>query len=87
MRIEIEGLEDKPDLRPNLGHIGLFVMDLHVVDDELPFLNGFQAVDTANQGAFPRSARTADDYYLPLVDVEIDILEDVKFPKPFIYVS
>ena len=60
VRIEIEGLKDKTDLRPYLGHIDLFVMHRHAVDDEFAFLDGLQAIDTANQGAFSRSCNTGD---------------------------
>ena len=53
----MEHLKDKTDLRPYLGHIDLFVMHRHAIDNEFAFLDGLQAVYTTNQGTL---ARTTD---------------------------
>jgi hypothetical protein len=86
VRIEVEGLKDKPDLRPNLGHIGFLVMDHHAVHDELTLLNGLQAVDTTNQGTLARTTWTADHHHLPLSNLQIDLIQDVKVSVPFVYI-
>jgi hypothetical protein len=84
VRIQIKLLENESDFGADLGHVDFSVVDLHAVHDEFTLLDGFQAVDAANQRAFPRSARAADHHHLTLCDLKIDAVQNMKVPKPFV---
>ena len=69
---------------PQLRHIDLPVMHAHLVHDEFTLLNRLQTVDTANQGAFSGTARTADHHHLAGFDVKVDVLQHVQLTEPFV---
>jgi hypothetical protein len=84
MGIEVELLEDEPDLSPELGHVDRPVVDLHIVHDELTLLDLLEAIDAANEGALSGAARAANDHYLSETDMEVDVSQDMEIPEPLV---
>jgi hypothetical protein len=85
MRVEIELLEDETDFGAQPGHVGLFLVNPHTVDDEFTLFDPFQAVDATDQGALARTAGTTNHHHFPGIDVQIDVLQNVELSKPLIH--
>jgi len=75
--IEIELLKYKSDLRSKMGKIDTAVVNGYAIGSDLTALYGFQFVDTPDESALSRPARTADDNDLSRGYMKIDIVEDV----------
>ena len=61
----------------DLGH--------HGVDGDGAGVDGFEAIDGAAQSRLTGARRTEDDHHLALGYLEIDLLQDVKFPEVFVH--
>src|SRR5262249_20999162 len=82
--VEVELLEDHPDLGAQPGQIDGGAVDVLSVHDELAGLDRLQPVDAADQGALPRAARPADDQDLAPRDLQAHVPEDVKLSEPLV---
>ncbi len=85
MRIKVELLEDHSHLGPQPGDVGFWVIQGHPVDDDIAALDQFQPVDATDERALSRTARSADHDDLPWMNGEIDILQDLEGPEPFVH--
>jgi hypothetical protein len=74
MRIEIELLKNKTDLGPEMGEIDTVIMNRNTVYGNFAFLNRLQFVDASYEGAFSRTAGSADDNHFPGINMKIDII-------------
>jgi len=82
--IEIKLLEDETGFGPETGQVGLGIMDLHSINNYFTVVNGFQFVDTANQGTFPGAAGSAYHTDTARQDMEINIFENMERSVPFV---
>ena len=87
VRVEIELLEDHPDLGPQLGDVGRRVGQRHPVHDDLAPLDRLQLVDAANQRALTGPAGAADHQDLARPHHEVHVPEDVERAEPLVDTS
>src|SRR3982074_2492298 len=88
MRKQLEMLEHHADAGAQLGQIGLGIVDLDAVEDDLPALERLQRVDAFDQCLFSRPRWAANHHYLALRDVGGAILQRLKAgPVPFVDVA
>ena len=81
MRVEIELLEDHPDLRAQPDHVERLFVQVNPVDDELSGSDRLEGIDAADERALSGSARTTDHDHFALGDLEVDVVENVKAPE------
>tara|TARA_B100000683_G_scaffold267481_1_gene301236 strand:- start:121 stop:414 length:294 start_codon:yes stop_codon:yes gene_type:complete len=86
MRVQVELLENEADFGSEQCHVCAGIGNIHPVNQYVTFLDGFQAIDTSDEGGFSRTGRAANDDNFALCYVKIDIVEDMKIPVPLIYV-
>src|SRR5258707_5495788 len=84
MREQLKMLEHHADAGAQFWQVGLGVVDLDAVEDDLPALERLQCVDAFDQGRFPRAGRTADHHHLALGDAGGAILQRLKGSVPFV---
>src|ERR1700687_1833642 len=84
MREQLEMLEHHTDAGAQLRQIGLGVVDLDAVEDDLPALERLQRVDAFYQRRLSRAGRTAHHHHLALGDAGGAILQRLKGPVPFV---
>jgi len=68
MGVEVELLEDHSHFGPQLGKVGLPVLQGHPVYDNSAFLDRFQPVDAADERAFAGPAGAANYHDFPGFD-------------------
>ena len=73
MAKEVEALEDHAHLHADAIDVLVLAVEVVAVDDNGPGINGFQPVDGAQQGGFPRSGGPQNDHFFAGLDVEADI--------------
>src|SRR5690606_25966658 len=80
---KIEVLKDHPDFTAHQLNVPDVVGELDAIDDYSSALMLLQAVYAADQGRLARAGRSADDDPLAAIDTEVDLLQHVKLPIPF----
>jgi len=85
--VEIELLEHEADLRPQQCQIQIFGIEIRSIHQDRALLDGFEAVDTPDEGALARPAGTADDEYFTLVHMQGYVLECMVLAVPFMNMS
>jgi hypothetical protein len=65
MRIQLEVLKDHADTRSQSMDVRFGRLHRHAFHKDLSFLKMLQSIDAPQQGAFPRSARSANDDLFP----------------------
>ncbi len=56
----------------------------HAVHDDLSVLDGFKLVDAPDERALSGAAGAADHHDFSLLDHEVNIVQDMKRPKPLV---
>jgi hypothetical protein len=87
VRVEVELLEDHPDLRAQGVQVGLLAADVHPVDDELSGGDLLEAVYAPEQGTLSRSRRADHDDHFALVYGEVYIFDDLELPEELVNTS
>src|SRR5712664_4269435 len=87
MRKQLEMLEHHADTGAQFWQIGLGVVDLDAVEDDLSALERLQCVDAFDQGRFSRTGRTAHHHHLALGDAGGAILPRLKPSVPFVHMA
>jgi len=85
VRKQIEVLEYHAHFCTDLLDVFDIVGQLDAVDDNLPALVFFQAIDASDHGGFPGARRSADDDPLLFGHGQINALEHVKISVPFVH--
>lgn len=85
MREQVERLKDHPDDGTKCGKCFALFGERLSVDGDGAGVDGFEAIDGAAQSRFTGARRTEDDHHLALGYLEIDLLQDVKFPEVFVH--
>src|SRR5690606_937810 len=72
------------DLATDPIHRAAVVGELDAVDHDAAALVRLQAVQAADQGRLAGAGRTADHDALAAADAEVDVLQHVQLPEPFV---
>ena len=82
---KVEVLEAHADLAADLVDVLDVVCQLDAIDDDLAALVFLEAVDAANHGRLAGTGRSADNDALAWLDLEVDVLENMKFAIPLVH--
>ncbi|MNW61851.1 hypothetical protein D3C74_399390 [compost metagenome] len=86
MREQVELLEDHAHFFTGLIDVMLFIRNGLAFKSNLAARRLFQQVQTAQEGAFPGTAGSYDDYDLAFFDLQIDSFEDLQLAKMLLQV-
>jgi len=75
---EVEGLEDHPDVRTQLGEFGPFLGQQLTIDGDGAAVDRLEPIDRTTQGGFARPTRSDHDDDLTAIDHCIDVVEHMK---------
>ena len=78
---EVEGLEDHADLGAVLVDVELPLEDILAVEEDLAVVGDLKQVDAPEQGGLAAAGRADNGDHVPLVDVEVDVVEDAQLAK------
>src|SRR6476659_9220481 len=81
---QVELLEHHPDFATDLLDRLHIVDQRHTVDDDRSLLMVLEAVDAADKRRLARTRGPGDHDALAACAIEIDVLQDVKGPKPLV---
>jgi len=83
MRVEVELLEDHPDLSPERSEVCGRVAQRPPVHDDLALVNRLELIYATDERALARPARPTDHHDLARPDHQVHIAQYVQRPKPF----
>ena len=86
MREEVELLENHPGFFSNFFNIADIRRQFNPVNNDLPVLVLFQAVNCADEGGLARTGGSEDDDYLTGLDFHIDSAQGMEVAIPFVYI-
>jgi len=85
MREEVEVLETHPHLRADLVDVFEVRAQLRPIHYDLALLVLLKGVDATDKRGFTRSGWSANHDPLSAINGEVDVLEDVERPVPFVH--